>query len=103
MHQQQLQELESKYRHEDYKSRFHDAAVIVRDIDARRSKLTALSHDLAAHGVKVSGVELDLAEMMKRKDSVVSDLTKGIEHLLKKNKVVVFDGFGSLVAPGRAR
>ncbi|MEE2981148.1 MAG: dihydrolipoyl dehydrogenase [Pseudomonadota bacterium] len=45
------------------------------------------SHDLAAHGVKVSGVKLDLAEMMKRKDSVVSDLTKGIEHLLKKNKV----------------
>ncbi len=54
------------------------------------------SHDLAAHGVKVSGVKLDLAAMMKRKDSVVTDLTKGIEHLFKKNKVEFVKGSGRI-------
>src|SRR3954465_10306435 len=34
-------------------------------------------HGLAVHGVKVAGVDLDLAAMLKRKDQVVSALTKG--------------------------
>ena len=53
-------------------------------------------HDLAAHGIKVSGVKLDLAAMMKRKDGVVGDLTKGIEHLFKKNKVAYVKGHGRI-------
>src|SRR3954468_14757190 len=36
-------------------------------------------HGLAAHGVKVTGAELDLATMLKRKDQVVTVLTKGID------------------------
>src|SRR6185437_13358439 len=36
-------------------------------------------HALAAHGIKIAGVELDLATMMARKDKVVGDLTKGVE------------------------
>ena len=51
-------------------------------------------HELAAHGVRTSGVTLDLAAMMKRKEGVVGDLTKGIEHLFKKNKVAYFKGHG---------
>ena len=51
-------------------------------------------HDLASHGVKVSGVKLDLAAMMKRKAGVVADLTKGIEHLFKKNKIEYVTGHG---------
>ena len=54
------------------------------------------SHHLAAHGVKVSGVKLDLAAMMKRKDGVVTDLTKGIAHLLKKNNVEHVTGNGRI-------
>lgn len=57
-------------------------------------------HDLAAHGVKVGGVELDLETMMARKDKVVLDLTKGIEFLFKKNKVDYKPGAGSIAAPG---
>ena len=53
-------------------------------------------HDLANHGIKVSGVKLDLAAMMKRKDGVVGDLTKGIEHLFKKNKVAYVKGLGRI-------
>lgn len=54
------------------------------------------NHDLAAHGVKVNGVELDLATMMKRKEGVVTDLTKGIEHLFKKNKIEFVKGNGRI-------
>src|SRR5271165_6931629 len=43
-----------------------------------------VSHQFAAHGIKVKGVELDLPTMMARKDKVVSDNTKGIEFLFKK-------------------
>src|SRR5512138_3371497 len=35
-------------------------------------------HDLAAHGIRVSGVALDLAAMMRRKEQVVTALTKGV-------------------------
>lgn len=51
--------------------------------------------DLKRHGVKVEGVTLDLNAMMKRKDSVVSALTKGIDGLVKKNKIERLVGTGS--------
>ena len=53
-------------------------------------------HGIAAHGVKVSDVQLDLAAMMKRKDQIVSQLTGGIDMLLKKNKVTAYRGRGKL-------
>ncbi len=53
-------------------------------------------HGVAVHGVKVSGVQLDLAAMMKRKDQIVSQLTGGIDMLLKKNKVTTYRGRGKL-------
>lgn len=54
---------------------------------------------LAAHGVKVSGVELDLPAMMAGKDKVVDDFTKGVAFLFKKNKVVRFAGTARLTGP----
>jgi dihydrolipoamide dehydrogenase len=55
------------------------------------------NHEYADHGIKLSKVELDLASMMKRKIDVVSGLNKGIEGLLKKNKVSYLQGFASFV------
>ncbi|MGE0652632.1 MAG: dihydrolipoyl dehydrogenase [Alphaproteobacteria bacterium] len=43
-------------------------------------------------GVKLGKVDLDLAAMMSNKDKVVTDLTKGIEFLFKKNKVTWLKG-----------
>jgi dihydrolipoamide dehydrogenase len=56
---------------------------------------------LAAHGVKVGGVELDLPTMLQRKDRVVTDLTRGVGMLFKKNKVTRYEGHGRIVGPGR--
>jgi dihydrolipoamide dehydrogenase len=50
----------------------------------------------AEHGVKVGEVGLDLATMLKRKDQVVGQNTKGIEFLFRKNKVTWAKGMGTL-------
>ena len=59
--------------------------------------------DLGKHGVKVSGVELDLGAMMRRKDQVVSTLIKGVDFLFKKNKITRYSGTARLDGPGRVR
>ena len=56
-------------------------------------------HGLSAHGIETAEVELDLAAMMKRKDRVVADLTRGIEFLLRKNKVAAISGHGEIKGP----
>ncbi|HNU69768.1 MAG TPA: FAD-dependent oxidoreductase, partial [Myxococcota bacterium] len=48
--------------------------------------------DLEDHGVKVSGVELDVAALMKRKDKIVKGLTGGIAMLFKKAGVTRYAG-----------
>jgi len=55
-------------------------------------------HGFAEHGVKVKGLELDLAQMLKRKDKVVKQNNDGITYLFKKNKVAFFHGRGSFGA-----
>ena len=51
----------------------------------------------ADHGIKVAGVELDLAQILARKDKVVQQNNDGILYLFKKNKVSFFHGRGSFV------
>src|SRR5579863_9120610 len=64
-------------------------------------KFEEAKHALGQHGVKLAGVELDLATMMARKDKVVSDNTRGVEFLFKKYKVEYVKGAARLSAPGR--
>ena len=52
-------------------------------------------HEFADHGVKVKGLDLDLAQMMKRKDKVVKGSNDGVAYLFKKNKIQFFHGRGS--------
>lgn len=51
---------------------------------------------LQKHGVLVDNVRLDLAQMMKRKDAVVRQLTNGILGLFRKYKVQLINGTGKL-------
>src|SRR5438132_19354 len=55
----------------------------------------------ADFGVQASGIQLAFADVQKRKDKVVLKNTKGIEYLMKKNKVTVFKGTGKLALPGK--
>ncbi|KUJ10614.1 dihydrolipoyl dehydrogenase-like protein [Mollisia scopiformis] len=52
-------------------------------------------HDTKARGIDVGDVKLNLAQMMKSKDTAVSGLTKGVEFLFKKNGVEYVKGTAS--------
>lgn len=58
---------------------------------------------LGPHGIKIPKVELDLKTMLGRKDKVVGELTKGVEGLLKKNKVTRFQGTATLTGPNEVK
>ena len=51
--------------------------------------------NLSNKGIEVGEVKLNLGKMMKSKDKAVTVLTKGVEFLLKKNKVTYFKGHGN--------
>ncbi len=51
--------------------------------------------NLSNKGIEVGEVKLNLSKMMKSKDKAVTILTKGVEFLLKKNKVTYLKGVGS--------
>jgi dihydrolipoamide dehydrogenase len=59
-------------------------------------------HSFADHGVKVKGLDLDLAQMLRRKDKVVKGSNDGVLYLFKKNKVEFFHGRGSLAKASQA-
>ncbi len=58
--------------------------------------------DFAGFGIDVTPT-LNLPAMMKHKEKGVSQLTKGIEFLFKKNKVDWIRGRGALAGPGKVR
>ncbi len=60
-------------------------------------KYAELTHKFADHGINCSSVKLDLAKMISRKDEIVKGLTKGIEGLLKKNKITHYCGTGKII------
>jgi dihydrolipoamide dehydrogenase len=51
--------------------------------------------NLSNKGIEIGDVKLNLSKMMKSKDKAVETLTKGVEFLLKKNKVTYYKGLGS--------
>jgi dihydrolipoamide dehydrogenase len=55
----------------------------------------------AAHGVRVTDVALDLPAMLKRKDQIVTTLTRGVDSLFKKNKVTRYTGHARIEGRGR--
>ena len=54
-------------------------------------------HEFNEHGIDCRGVRIDIAQTMKRKNKIVSEMHGGLNYLMKKNKITVFNGFGSFV------
>src|SRR5437868_1149259 len=52
-------------------------------------------------GVECQNPKLNFPKVMTRKGSIVSKHAKGIEFLMKKNKVDVVAGYGKLAGPGK--
>jgi dihydrolipoamide dehydrogenase len=55
----------------------------------------------AEFGVQASEVRLAFADVQKRKEKVVLKNAKGVEYLMKKNKVTTFNGVARLALPGK--
>ena len=58
-------------------------------------------HSFARMGIGVGTPKLDLATLMKFKDEGVDGNVKGVEFLLKKNKIGAVHGVGRIAAPGK--
>ena len=55
-------------------------------------------HNFNDHGIEIEGkINVNFNQMIKRKSEVVEQTTKGIDFLMKKNKISVFEGLGSLI------
>jgi dihydrolipoamide dehydrogenase len=52
----------------------------------------------ADYGIKVNGAEADFSGIVKRSRDVANGMSKGVQFLLKKNKIDVLEGFGKLKA-----
>ena len=57
------------------------------------------SMELQDFGIELKHPKLNISKMMDNKNNIVSDLTKGIEFLFKKNKISSFEGDGYISSP----
>ncbi len=64
-------------------------------LDSSHHYIDAVKH-FEEHGIEVPGeIKINLEKMIGRKQSVVDQTTKGINFLMDKNKIDVFEGVGS--------
>ncbi|MBN8897003.1 MAG: dihydrolipoyl dehydrogenase, partial [Rhodospirillales bacterium] len=62
----------------------------------RTSEINHLLHELPAFGFAPVEAKFELDKVVKRSRAVAKQLSSGVAHLLRKNKVTVFDGSGKL-------
>lgn len=67
----------------------------------RTSELYHTMQHADAFGIKIEKLSFDLKKVVERSRGVAKQLSGGIGHLLKKNKVTVFDGYGKLLGKGK--
>lgn len=63
----------------------------------------ARSGDLAARGISVENVKLDLEKLMEQKTNSVNSLTGGIAQLFKKNKITHLNGWATIMNPNQVQ
>jgi dihydrolipoamide dehydrogenase len=67
----------------------------------RSAEIYNLINHADEFGIKVKGAEIDFKKVIERSRGVAKQLSSGIGHLMKKNKITVFDGFGKLLGGGK--
>ena len=55
------------------------------------------------YGISVSGAKHDFDAVIKRSRNVADGMSKGVQFLMKKNKITVINGFGSLISKGNVQ
>ncbi len=67
----------------------------------RSSEINHLMHNAKEYGFKIKGIEFDFNKIVERSRAVSQQLSSGVSHLMKKNKIPVFDGHATLDGPGK--
>ncbi len=58
-------------------------------------------HGATAHGLDLTNLSISIEKLMAKKDKTVAQLCGGIQHLMKANKIKVFNGLGMLAGNGK--
>jgi dihydrolipoamide dehydrogenase len=66
----------------------------------RSSEINHLLHNLGEFGFAADNIQFDLDKIVKRSRAVSKQLTAGVTHLMKKNKITVYNGYGRLTGGG---
>lgn len=67
----------------------------------RTSEIRHILNELDAFGLSAKDISFDIAKVVKRSRNVAKQLSAGVEHLLRKNKVTVHKGHGRLGGKGK--
>jgi dihydrolipoamide dehydrogenase len=67
----------------------------------RSSEINHLLHNMGEFGFSADNITFDIEKIVKRSRGVAKQLSSGIAHLMKKNKIQVFDGYGKLAGKGK--
>ena len=67
----------------------------------RTAEVYHLMHRAKEFGLKADNIGFDIEAVVKRSRGVASQLNAGVKHLMKKNKVTVFDGHAKLAGNGK--
>jgi dihydrolipoamide dehydrogenase len=69
----------------------------------RTSEIYHYMQNAEAYGLSVSNVAFDLAKVVDRSRKVAGQLNAGVKGLMKKNKITVVEGFGTITAKGKLK
>src|ERR1043166_2456778 len=67
----------------------------------RTSEIYGLMKHLGDYGLSAKDISFDIGKIVQRSRAVAGQLSAGVKHLLKKNKVTVFDGHARLAGKGK--
>jgi dihydrolipoamide dehydrogenase len=67
----------------------------------RSSEINHLLHHLPEYGFSADNIRFDIAAVVKRSRAVAKQLSSGVAHLMRKNKITVVDGEARLAGAGK--
>lgn len=65
----------------------------------RSAEVYATTKRSEEFGVVTSGVELNFLKVQERKQGIIDQLHKGVQHLMKQGKIDVYEGLGRILGP----
>ncbi|SDG06664.1 dihydrolipoamide dehydrogenase [Fontibacillus panacisegetis] len=65
----------------------------------RSAELFAQMKESASYGIETSGLSLVFPKVQERKQEIVNQLHKGVQYLMRKNKITVIQGSGRVIGP----